>query len=124
MKHNDHAWGNIKSLQGQERGLILGPDIGRQELESTIRSRLEEYGIESRNIYIDAELRTVIALCMHITGGMKIFMSGDNMALGGVTPNSMVSAHRIRAGNGVWGLIVIYCKSCFDKGVRMMFEEK
>jgi hypothetical protein len=102
----------------------LGPEISRQELECAIRARLEEYGIESKDIYIDEELKMVTVLCMHITGRMKIFMSGGSMALGGVVRDSMVSAHRIMVGNGIWGLIVIYCKACFDKGIRMLFEEK
>lgn len=100
------------------------PDVDRQKLECTVRARLNEYGIESNNIFIDGELKTVIVLCKHITGKMKIFISRGSMALGGVVRDSMVSAHRIRVGNVTWGLMVIYCRACFDSGVRMLFEEK
>jgi hypothetical protein len=102
----------------------LESDADRQQLESSIRAKLADYGIETRNIFIDWELKTIIALCSHITGKMKLFMSKGNVSLGGVARDSMVSAHRIRIGDHVYGLMVIYCKDCFDKGVRMLFEER
>ena len=99
-------------------------EADRERLESTVKARLAEYGIEAKNIYVDWDLSTVIVLCRHITGGMKVFMSKGNVSLGGTARDSMVTAHRIRVGERAYGMLVIYCKACFNKGVRMLFEEK
>ena len=98
-------------------------EADRERLESTVKARLAEYGIDVRNLFIDWELKTIVALCSHITGKMKIFMSKGNVSLGGVVRDSMVSAHRIRVEGQPYGLVVIYCRDCFDKGVRMLLEE-
>jgi hypothetical protein len=102
---------------------VLDSDVDRQKLESSIRDSLTEYGIDARNLFLDRELKTVIVLCSHITDKMKIFMSKGNISLGGVARDSLVSAHRISVGGQPYGLMVIYCKECFDKGVKMLFEE-
>jgi hypothetical protein len=102
----------------------LDSDADRQKLESSIRNRLADYGIETRNLFVDRELKTVIALCSHITDKMKIFMSKGNISLGGVVRDSLVSAHRISVGGQPYGLMIIYCRDCFDKGVKMLFEDR
>ena len=102
----------------------MDSDVDRDKLESSIRNRLADYGIETKNFFIDRELKTVIALCSHITDKMKMFMSKGNISLGGVVRDTLVSAHRISVGGQTYGLMVIYCRDCFDKGVKMLFEER
>jgi len=95
-------------------------DAKRSRLESAVKTRLGGYGIETENVFVDWEKRTILVLCSHITRRMKIFMSQGNLSLGTMVRDSMVTAHRTTFEGEEFGLVVIYCKECFDAGLRMM----
>jgi hypothetical protein len=98
--------------------------IDRSRLEKLVRSKLADYGIDASNFYVDPEKKSIIVLCSHITGKMKLFISRGRISLGSVVRDSMVSAHGLNIGGEKFGLIVIYCKDCFEKGLRMMIGEE
>ncbi len=101
----------------------MASPVGREALEKALRSRLADYGVDASNFFIDWELKTVVVLCVHITSKMKIFMSKGTLSLGSVVRDTLVTAHRIEVGGQRFGLLVVYCKACFDSGVRMLFGE-
>jgi len=100
----------------------LDGDVDRGALEERVKGILASYGIDAKNLFVDWELKTIVVICGHITSRMKLFMSKGTVSLGAVIRDSLVSAHRIKVSNDTFGLIVIYCKQCFDKGLRMMLE--
>ncbi len=119
-----HRFGNIKSLAPTVLfGESLEPGMDRSRLESVVKGKLADYGIDAKNFYIDWDLKTIIVLCRHITERMKIFMSKDSMSLGGFVRDLMVTAHRVKIGGQEFGLVVIYCKKCLDGGLKMMLGE-
>ena len=97
-------------------------DFDRAVLEKRVKEILASYGIDAKNVYIDRERRTILVICGHITSRMKLFMSAGAISLGAVVRDSLVSVHRVKVSGETFGLIVIYCKQCFDKGLRMMLE--
>lgn len=94
--------------------------MNRSELERVVRSKLADYGVDATNFFIDWDLKTIVVICGHITGRMKLFMSKGGVSLGAVVRDSLVSAHRINVGGERFGLMVVYCKICFEKGLKMM----
>jgi hypothetical protein len=86
-------------------------------------SKLAEYGIQASNFFIDWDLNTAVILCTHVTSRMKLFMSQGNVSLGGVARDTILTAHRVKVGGVDFGLLVIYCKKCFENGARMLFGE-
>ncbi len=94
--------------------------VDRRQLEQAVRSKLAAYGIDAKNFFIDWDARTIVVICGHITGRMKIFMSDGSMSLGTLVRDSMVSAHKLTVGKEKLGLIVVYCKGCLESGLRMM----
>ncbi len=98
----------------------MGSEFDRFELERAVRSKLADYGVEPANLFIDSDLKTIIVICGHITGKMKLFMSKGAVSLATVVRDSLVSAHKISIGGQRFGLIVVYCKICFDQGLKMM----
>lgn len=101
----------------------MGQGIDRGQLEEAVRSRLSEYGIAAKNIYVDNEMRMVVVLCTHITGRMKLFLSDGAVSLGGFARDTMVSAHRVKVGGQSFGMMIIYCKKCFESGLKLLLGE-
>ena len=98
----------------------MGQGIDRRRLEEAVRDRLSEYGIAAKNIYVDDEMRMVIVLCSHITERMRLFLSDGAVSLGGIARDTMVSAHRVKVEGESFGMMIIYCKKCFDEGLKLL----
>jgi len=115
--------GHLETLNRPRRPLPashVGSEVNRSELERVVRSKLADYGVDATNFFIDWDLKTIVVICGHITGKMRLFMSKGGVSLGTVVRDSLVSAHRLNIGGERFGLMVVYCKICFDKGLKMM----
>ncbi len=99
-------------------------EIDRSRLERTIRERLGETGIVAERIFLDKELNTIIALCAHITDGMKLFISSGTMSLGATMEESMVSVHRLVVNGKPMALIVVQCRECAQGGMNMLLGDE